>query len=63
MLRTGISSLRYLVRLRELVQRLRRAIDREQPDLIVTDFDPALPRAALDAGVPFVSLDHQHFLV
>jgi uncharacterized protein (TIGR00661 family) len=34
-----------------------------QPDLVVADFEPILPRAARRLGVPFVSFDHQHFLV
>jgi len=38
-------------------------LDRERPDLVVTDFEPALPRAARRRGIPFVSLTHQHFLL
>jgi uncharacterized protein (TIGR00661 family) len=38
-------------------------IEREQPDLILTDFEPALPRAANAVGVPYASLNHQHFLL
>lgn len=45
-----------------LVGRLVREIEAERPALAITDFEPALPRAARRAGVPFVSLDHQHFL-
>ncbi len=33
------------------------------PDLAIVDFEPILPRAARDVGVPFISLDHQHVLV
>jgi len=32
-------------------------------DLAVTDFEPALPRAAARQGIPLVSVDHQHFLL
>ena len=53
---------RYLWRLPKLVEQIRRDVERECPDLAVTDFEPALPRAAKAAGVPFLSLDHQHFL-
>jgi uncharacterized protein (TIGR00661 family) len=42
---------------------LERLVRAERPDLVVTDFEPCLPRAARRCGVPFVSLDHQHFLV
>jgi uncharacterized protein (TIGR00661 family) len=52
----------YLTKLPRLVRQLRKEIDDECPDLVVTDFEPALPRAAKVAGVPFLSLDHQHFL-
>ncbi|MGL4462260.1 MAG: glycosyltransferase family protein, partial [Planctomycetia bacterium] len=53
----------YLWNLPRVVKVLERAIDRERPDLCITDFEPALPRAAGRRGVPFVSLNHQHFLV
>jgi len=32
------------------------------PDLVVTDFEPFVPRAAARLGLPVVSLDHQHIL-
>lgn len=38
-------------------------LERARPDLVVADFEPILPRAARDLGVPFVSFDHQHYLV
>jgi uncharacterized protein (TIGR00661 family) len=37
--------------------------ERERPDLVIADFEPLLPRAARTFGVPFMSLDHQHYLV
>jgi len=46
-----------------MVDLLSARIRREKPDLVITDLEPALPRAALRCGVPFVSLNHQHFLV
>lgn len=55
--------LRYLRQLPGLVEHLKQAIRDKQPDLVITDFEPALPRAARACNVPFVSLDHQHFLV
>jgi uncharacterized protein (TIGR00661 family) len=39
------------------------AIDRERPELVLTDFEPLIARAAQRRGVPIVSIDHQHFLV
>jgi len=60
---TARDGARYLMRLPSLVREIRRDVDRESPDLAITDFEPALPRAAKAAGVPFLNLDHQHFLV
>jgi uncharacterized protein (TIGR00661 family) len=59
---TGGHGLAYLARLPRRVRELERELRRERPDLVVTDFEPLLPRAARRVGVPFVSLDHQHFL-
>ena len=53
----------YLLRFPWLVRKLRRIIREEHPDLIITDFEPALPKAAQECGIPYISLDHQHFLV
>ncbi|NDC53736.1 MAG: teichoic acid biosynthesis protein [Planctomycetia bacterium] len=46
-----------------LVDRLLRELDAFGADLAVTDFEPALPRAAARLRVPLVSVDHQHFLL
>jgi uncharacterized protein (TIGR00661 family) len=61
--KTAMGGLRYLRRLPNLLSLLRTTIEREQPDLVITDFEPALPRAARQAGVPVISLNHQHFLL
>ncbi|MGA1235691.1 MAG: glycosyltransferase family protein [Limisphaerales bacterium] len=45
-----------------LVDRLFPEIEKFGADLVVTDFEPALPRVAARYGIPFVSVDHQHFL-
>lgn len=47
----------------KLVDAFRRRIEAEQPDLCISDFEPALPRAASRAGVPLMSIDHQHVLL
>ena len=52
----------YLRRLGTRVDSLRQALERERPDLVITDFEPILPRAARAERVPVVSLNHQHFL-
>ncbi|MBI1289803.1 teichoic acid biosynthesis protein [bacterium] len=54
---------RYLTGYHRLKAMLRARIRSEKADLVVTDFEPSLPRAAKECGVPFISLNHQHFLV
>ena len=46
-----------------LVDRILRELDGFHTDLAITDFEPALPRAASRLGIPLVSVDHQHFLM
>ena len=62
-LRTGVAAAKYLAALPSVAARLKVQMEREEPDLVITDFEPALPRAAQGLDIPFVSLDHQHFLV
>ncbi len=62
-LKTGYRSLGYVRALPQLVRRLTRDLEKGGADLVVTDFEPSLPRAAQRCGVPFISLDHQHFLL
>jgi uncharacterized protein (TIGR00661 family) len=59
---TAAHFLGYLKQMPATLDWLARLIHREQPDLVITDFEPALPRAARRCGVPFISLNHQHFL-
>jgi uncharacterized protein (TIGR00661 family) len=61
--RTGREALRYLLTLPRLIRHLETRIRTERPDLVITDFEPALPRAAKRTGTRLVSLDHQHFLL
>lgn len=46
-----------------LVDRLIGELEVFGADLAITDFEPALPRAASREGIPLVSVDHQHFLL
>lgn len=46
-----------------LVDRMLGELDSCGVELAVTDFEPALPRAAARHGIPLVSVDHQHFLL
>ncbi len=59
---TAINSMEYLRGASSLVRRLCDDIDRDEPDLVITDFEPALARAAEKCHVPYISVDHQHFL-
>lgn len=60
-IRTGLD---YQARtLGPLVDRLMRELEAFAADLAITDFEPALPRAAKRLGIPLVSVDHQHFLL
>lgn len=45
-----------------ITQALRRQIRVIHPDLAISDFEPALPRAARAEGVPLMAFDHQHVL-
>lgn len=62
-LRTARGNLGYLSRFRQLREEMERRIQVEAADVVLTDFEPALPRAARRRGVPFISLNHQHFLI
>lgn len=61
--KTGYRSLGYVRDLPRLIRRLVREMEKGAPDLVITDFEPSLPRAAKRCGLPFISLDHQHFLL
>jgi uncharacterized protein (TIGR00661 family) len=62
-LKTALAGLGYLSRLPDSLHRVRRLLEREQPDLVISDFEPLLPRAARRLGIPSLSIDHQHFLL
>jgi uncharacterized protein (TIGR00661 family) len=61
--RTAVQFLPFLRDFESLVKRLASRIRADRPDLVITDFEPVLPRAARRCGVPFISLNHQHFLL
>lgn len=46
-----------------LVDRLMADLEAHAVSLAITDFEPALPRAAARQGIPLLSVDHQHFLL
>jgi uncharacterized protein (TIGR00661 family) len=63
-MRTIAAGLDYQARLAgPLVDRMMADLEAFRADLAITDFEPALPRAASRQGIPLVSVDHQHFLL
>ncbi|RLS76913.1 MAG: teichoic acid biosynthesis protein [Planctomycetota bacterium] len=46
-----------------LVDRMMGELEAFAADVAITDFEPALPRAASRIGIPLMSVDHQHFLM
>jgi uncharacterized protein (TIGR00661 family) len=63
LLGTAAAALPYLARFHRLQDRLAGELRRDRIDVAIADFEPALPRAARRAGVPVLSVDHQHLLV
>lgn len=57
-----MASIPYLWKLRALTRYVAKMMERDRPALAITDFEPILPRAARKLGIPWISLDHQHFL-
>lgn len=62
-LRTVLSNLPYLRNLGKVVSAVTRELDDLAPDVIITDFEPVLARAAATTGLTSLSIDHQHFLL
>ncbi|MEN0110958.1 MAG: glycosyltransferase family protein [Planctomycetota bacterium] len=60
--KTVTEGLRFWAALGRNARAMDDAFRSEKPDLVVTDFEPLVARAARRHGVPVVSLDHQHFL-
>jgi uncharacterized protein (TIGR00661 family) len=63
LLRTLSDAALFRLGLADYVERLLPEVDRASPDLVIADFEPIAPRAAQRRGVPFISFDHQHYLV
>ncbi len=60
---TAVAALPFLLRLDSTIAAITQVVASRQPDLVITDFEPLLPRAAKRLKVAFISLDHQRFLV
>lgn len=57
-----VAGMRFWATMGPLVKQLVQCMRDEKPDLVITDFEPLLPRAAQRVGIPYVSVDHQHVL-
>lgn len=62
-LRCAKDWLRYTASSPSYINRLAQLMRAERPDLVITDFEPLLPRAAERCGIPYMSIDHQHYMV
>jgi uncharacterized protein (TIGR00661 family) len=62
LLATVIGSLQVRSRSRAHIRHLLDLMDRFQPDVTMSDYEYFLPRAARRAGLPCLSIDHQHVI-
>lgn len=60
---TVTGAARFLHGMPGLLREVEVLLERGRFDLAITDFEPALPRAARRRRVPFLSVSHQHFLL
>lgn len=60
--KTLLRGLPYALRMPKLVRALREELERKNAALVITDFEPVSMRAAIQANVPVVSIDHQRYL-
>lgn len=60
--RSAASNVGVLLEIARATRRLKRRLEHDSVDLVLTDFEPALPRAARAAGVPVLGVDHQSVL-
>jgi uncharacterized protein (TIGR00661 family) len=63
LVRTVAAATRFRFAVGDYIRAVLPELERAQADLVIADFEPILPRAARKLGVPFVSFDHQHYLV
>jgi len=61
--RTLRSGFGFRVTIDQNLRAMQTYFDREQPDLVLSDFEPLVAHAAHRNKLPVVSLDHQHFLL
>lgn len=60
--RTLLEGVRHYFGFPSHLDQIRKDMEWERPQLVITDFDPLLPRVAEQLGIPYLSINHQHFL-
>lgn len=60
LLGTALINSRLLLSMRSTARKLAKELEKNGVDLVVSDFEPTLPRAALMAGIGWISVDNQH---
>lgn len=63
LLGTVAGAARFRLKVDGYAKAVRPEFERGRPDLVIADFEPILPRVCRQVGVPFISFDHQHYLV
>ena len=63
LLGTVAGAARFRLKVDRFAEAILPELERARPDLVIADFEPILPRASRKLGVPFISFDHQHYLV
>ena len=61
--KTFFKNVGYLRDLSDIFLHVQEHMETDKPDLIISDFEPVLPRVGRRLGIPFLSVDHQHFLL
>lgn len=61
--RTAANIIPFAINSPKWLRYLTQAIESEKPNLIISDFECLLPRAAKRKNIPVISLDHQHFIL
>ena len=60
---TGLSAVGFLRKLNRRARSIAELLEREHVDLVISDFESILIRAAEFSRVPYIIFDHQHFLL
>ena len=61
--KTVLRAFQYLGELPAIIRQISERMQSDRPDLAITDFEPAMPKAARRCGIPYLSIDHQQFLI